>query len=149
MTAILWWQIFILLLLGCSKILMKNQVTLSNNKHDITLINITIGPDQYNTAGGHWEPKNGKRFVWATIAINNRLKTEQRFFLDSIRLVADKKEIKPLIIDMDSTITMRAEKEPAMAPNETISRRLIYAVPESAVLEKILYGKEEIVITQD
>ena len=128
---------------------MESQVTLSNNKHDITLISITIGPDQYNTAGGHWEPKEGKRFVWATISIYNRLKSEQRFFLDSIRLVADKKEIKPLLIDMDSTITMRAEKEPVMAPNETISRRLIYAVPESAVLEKILYGKEEIFITRD
>ncbi len=133
-----------MLFAGCSKGLIKNPIAVSNDRWQITLEGLTLGPDQYNTAGGYWEPRKGKRFVWATVRIHNGLKTEQSILLDKITLSAGGKQVKPYIIDMNSPVTMRANPEPRLASGETISRRLIYIVPEEVSPEKITYEKTEI-----
>jgi hypothetical protein len=129
---------------GCSKPLIKEPVAVSNGRWQMTLEGLTLGPDQYNTAGGYWEPRKGRRFVWATVRILNILKTEQVVLLEKIMLTAGGKQVKPFILDMNSPVTMRANPEPRLAPGETISRRLIYIIPEGVAPEKIIYEKTEI-----
>ena len=135
--------------LGCAEILIKGPITLSDNKFEITLIKLAVGPDQYDTAGRHWEPKNGKRLVWATVAVRNRQEAGRRFYFERIMLVAGKKEIMPFIVDLDSAVTVRADPEPVIAPDETISRRLIFIVRDVSELEKLTYGKKEINIPEN
>jgi hypothetical protein len=126
---------------GCSKALIKAPLPASNDRWQMTLEALTLGPDQYNTAGGFWEPRKGKRFIWATIRIRNGLRTDQCILLDRIMLAAGGKQVKPFILDMNSAVTMRANPAPKLAPGETVSRRLIYIVPDGVAPEKIIYEK--------
>jgi len=112
----------------------------------MTLVALTLGPDQYNTAGGYWEPRQGKHFAWAKIMLRNKLKTDQQFNLERILLYIGGKQIKPFILDMDSMVAMRANPAPKLKPNETISRKLIYIVPCEAYPDKIIYENVDIVI---
>ncbi len=137
---------FLLLSVGCSRALIKDPLAVSNDRWHITLENLAAGPDQYNTAGGYWEPKKGKRFIWATIRIRNDLKTDQQFLLDRIMLSVGEKQVKPFIIDMNSAITVRANPTPRLKAGESVSRRLIYIIPKGIIPEKITYEKKELVI---
>jgi hypothetical protein len=147
--AIISGHVLVLLALGCAEILIKGPVTLSDNKFEVTLLKLAVGPDQYDTADRHWEPKNGNRLVWATVAVRNRRDAGQRFYFKRIMLVAGKREIMPFIVDLDSAVTMRADLEPVIAPDETISRRLIFIVKNVSELEKLTYGKKEINIPEN
>ncbi len=129
---------------GCSKALIRSPQAVSNDRWSITLEALTHGPDQYNTAGGYWEPRKGKHFIWATIQIRNSLKTDQQFLLERILLIAGGKQVKPFILDMNSMVTMRANPEPRLSPGETVSRRLIYIIPDGVDPEKMTYEKTEI-----
>jgi hypothetical protein len=136
----------IIIFTGCSKDLIKTPLIASRDRWDLTLVTLTMGPDQYNMAGGYWEPRQGKHFVWATVVLRNKLKTDLQFNLDRVFLSVGLKQIKPFILDMDSAVSMRANPAPKLEPNETISRKLIYIVPRDAVPEKIVYENVEIVI---
>jgi hypothetical protein len=136
----------VILFTGCSKDLIKDPLVVSRDRWDMTLAMLTLGPDQYNTAGGYWEPRQGKKFIWATILLRNKLKTDQQFNLDRVFLSVDRKQIKPFILDMDTAVTLRANPVPKLKPDETISRKLIYIVPREAVPEKIVYENVDIVI---
>jgi hypothetical protein len=130
-----------LLYTGCSKALIKAPLSASNDRWQMTLEALTLGPDQYNTAGGFWEPRKGRRFIWATIRIRNGLKTDQCILLNRIMLAAGGKQAKPFILDMNSAVTMRANPAPKLAPGETVSRRLVYILPDGVAPEKIIYEK--------
>lgn len=138
--------VLLLVAAGCSRALIKDPLAVSNDRWHITLEKLASGPDQYNTAGGYWEPKKGKRFIWATIRIRNDLKTDQQFLLDRIMLSAGEKQVKPFIIDMNSAVTVRANPAPRLKAGESVTRRLIYVVPKGIIPEKITYEKKEMVI---
>jgi hypothetical protein len=135
-----------LLCSGCSKALVKEPVAVSNDRWEMTLASLALGPDQYNTAGGYWEPRRGKRFLWAAIRIKNRLKTGQQFLLEKIMLTAGGKQVRPFILDMGGPVSLRANPEPTCAPEETISRKLIYIVPKGILPEKFTYEKVSILV---
>ncbi len=132
---------------GCSEKLIKNPIALPDDNFEV-FVTLAIGPDQYDTAGRHWEPLDGQRLVWATVSVKNRQPTDKKFYFRKIALMADKKEILPFIVDMDSAVTMHADPAPVLAPDETISRRLIFIVRDISELEKMVYGKKEIIIPQ-
>ncbi len=131
---------------GCSTALIKGPLSVSNDRWQMTLEALNLGPDQYNTAGGYWEPRKGRRFVWATLRIRNSLRTEQTFLLERIMLTAGGKQVRPFIIDMNIPATVRANPEPRLAPGETVSRRLIYIVPDGSVPDRITYEKAELLV---
>jgi hypothetical protein len=147
--AIITGVIIALLIPACSRILIRGPGIISKSGFTITFITLISGPDQYTTAGGCLRPEKNNRYVWATVAIQNMCESEQLIYLKRIILIADRKEIKPFIIDMDFAVTMHADPEPRIAPGETISRKLIYSVPYSSMLEKICYYKEEIKISDN
>jgi hypothetical protein len=138
--------VIVILFAGCSKDLIRYPLVASKDRWDMTLVMLTLGPDQYNTAGGYWEPRQGKRFVWATVILRNKLKTDQQFDLDRIFLSVGLKQIKPFILDMDSAVSMRANPAPKLKPDETISRKLIYIVPQGAEPERVVYENVDIVV---
>jgi len=136
----------LILIAGCSRDLIKAPLLASRDRWDMTLVALTLGPDQYNMAGGYWEPRQGKRFAWAKIILRNKLKTDQQFNLERIFLSAGGKKIKPFILDMDSPIAVRANPGPRLKPDESISRKLIYIVPRDARPDSIIYENADIVI---
>jgi hypothetical protein len=133
-----------LVIFGCMKPVIKHPLTASGNAYDITVTRITIGPDQYDTPGGFYKPGINMRFAWIKVHVHNKLQAACRFSLKKMMLVAGLKMYKPYIIDMDSPVTMRANPYPRLTADETISRRLIYHVPDSAIIQKIVYENTEI-----
>lgn len=77
---------------GCSRALIKAPVSAANNRWEMVLADLRAGPDQYNTANGHWEPRSGRSFLRATVRMQNRLKTGQQFLLKKIILTAGGRE---------------------------------------------------------
>jgi hypothetical protein len=139
-------MLFAVLFAGCSQALVRVPISVSTDRWNITVTGITRGPDQYNTAGGYWEPRPGKRFIWATMRIRNRLKTDQQFNLDRIVLRAGGKDLRPFIIDMDAAVSLRANPAPRLKPDETITRKLIYIVLRNTIPEKLLYENRDFLI---
>jgi hypothetical protein len=133
-----------LVIFGCMKPVIKHPLTASGNAYDITITRITIGPDQYDTPGGFNKPGSNMRFAWVTVRIHNKFRSVRRFSLRKIMLSAGSKIFKPYIIDMDSPVTLRANPYPRLAADEIISRRLIYHVPNSMIIRKIVYENMEI-----
>ncbi len=131
---------------GCSTALIKAPVVIEHGDVTITLSRLTSGPNQYNTAGGYWEPKPRRRFLWATFVVHNRGKAERVVRLDCIILHAGGRQFKPFIIDMDSVVTVKAGAAPPLAPGESITRKIIYAIPVSAGPEKLVYENDTIAI---
>jgi hypothetical protein len=140
------WMLLAIMLTGCSRALIRVPITASTDRWDITVAGITLGPDQYNTAGGYWEPRPGKKFIWVTMRVRNRLKTDQQFNLDRIFLRAGGKQLSPFIIDMGAVVTLRANPAPKLKPDETITRKLIYIVKRNEMPEKLLYENRDFVI---
>lgn len=138
----------LILFAGCSRDLIKAPLVVSRDRWDMTIAALTLGPDQYRTAGGCWEPRQGNRFARATITISNNLKTDQQFNLDRIFLSIGGKRIKPFILDMDFVIAMRANPSPRLRPDESITRKLIYIVPRDTYPDKITYENVDIVIPE-
>lgn len=135
------------MLAGCAKALIKAPVAMPGGDFDVTLRTLTRGPEQYNTAGGYWTPRRGTGFTWATVVIRNSGGAAKSLRLHDIRLVAGGRTIRPFILDMASAVTMRANPEPSLKPGESITRRLVYVVPEVDRVEKILFlGKGEVLI---
>ena len=135
-----------LLFTGCSKELIKAPLAASRDRWDMTLAGLTLGPDLFNTAGGYWEPRQGRHFAWATIRFRNKLKTDQQFNLDRVFLSAGGKQIKPFILDMGSAVAIRANPAPRLKPNEVISRKLIYIVPRDVCPDRITYENVDIAV---
>ncbi|MBN2160686.1 MAG: hypothetical protein JW807_14955 [Spirochaetes bacterium] len=131
---------------GCSVSLIREPACLSKERWDLTIVALTLGPDQYATPGDCRVPPDGRGYVWATVTIRNRLKTDQVFSLDRILLRAGGKKIKPYIIDMDIPVTIRANPSPRLRPGETVSRKLIYAVPRGLPAEKMVYENTDLII---
>ncbi|MBN2080388.1 MAG: hypothetical protein JW838_15565 [Spirochaetes bacterium] len=135
------------LLAGCARPLIKAPIEVPGGDFDVTLRALMRGPDQYNTAGGYWKPRRGTGFIWATVAIRNGGSAAKTMHLNDIRLIAGGRTIRPFILDMASAVTMRANPEPSIKPDESITRRIIYVVPAGDTVEKVLIQpKGEILI---
>jgi len=140
--------ILCVLLAGCSRALITAPASANTSRWEIVLAGLGMGPDRYSTARGDREPRRGRRFLWATLRITNRLKTKQEFLLKRIILTADGKRVRPSILDMGVPVSFRANQAPVCAPGETICRKIIYTVPDDAVPEKISYEKVDIMIPE-
>lgn len=135
------------LLAGCAKALITTPIAVPGGDFDVTLRALTKGPGQYNTAGGYWTPRRGTGFIWATVVIRNGGSAAKSLRLNDVRLVAGGRTIRPFILDMASAVTMRANPEPSLEPGESITRRLVYVVPDADPVEKFLLpGKGEVLI---
>ncbi len=131
---------------GCSAPIVRAPLAVSTEGWEMTLVKLAAGPDQYWTAGGYLRPRQGKRYVWATVRLGNSLKTPLVIRLDRVYLYACGARKRPCIIDAGCFITVRASPAPRLAPGETITRRLAYMLPRGAEPERLAYETGVIVI---
>ena len=131
---------------ACTTALITGPIVMRKADLSITLTRLAKGPNQYNTAGGYWQPKPRRKFLWATFAIRNGGKAEQVVRLEHFILHIGSKQVKPFIIDMDSAVTVKANPEPRLAAGESVSRKIIYVILDSETPEKLSYEKDVIPI---
>ncbi len=128
---------------GCATSLITAPVDLSDGQLELVLQSLTAGPDQYNTAGGYWRPREGTRFLWATFMIRNNQNTPRMVHLKALHLLSGGRRVRPFIIDMGSAVTMRANPDPRLGPGESLTRRIVFRIPVGEVPEKIAYEGRE------
>lgn len=131
---------------SCATPLIKIPLNISKEKLDITLTELTDGPNRYNTGGGYYYPIGAHRFIWATFTIQNKINIEQKINIAEINLVAGNEKIRPYILDMNTLINIKANPEPILKPNEKISRKIIYIVHEALKPEKFIWYDIEIIL---
>ena len=125
----------------------RSGLSVSTGRWEMRLLNLTAGPDQYMTAGGTMRPREGRRYVWATVSLRNVLKTHQVFRLDRVYVYYGETRKKPCIIDMGSFITVRADPAPKLRPGETVCRALAYMLPHGVTPDRLAYEDGAIVIS--
>jgi hypothetical protein len=94
---------------------------------------VTDGPNQYKAnPNAIMVPGADRRFIWAHITLHNTQPVARKFNFDRCDLDDGQKAIVPAAIDIDSAlITGGVNREPELAPDETITRRLIFPYPEN------------------
>ena len=136
----------LLLAAGCSSSQVRESLSVSTGRWDMQLVQLTAGPDQYMTAGGFRRPRDGRRYVWATVRLRNTLKTSQVIRLDRVYVLCGEARKKPCIIDMGSFVSLRANPAPKLRPGEAITRRIAYQLSRGQTPGRLAYENGEIVI---
>jgi hypothetical protein len=131
----------LILATGCTSLLVGAQPVVSTESWEMTLVKLVDGPDQYWTAGGYRRPRQGNRYVWATVRLRNTLKTPLVIRLDRVYLHAGAARRRPCVIDADCFITVQANPAPRLGPGETITRRLAYMLPPAVEPERLACEK--------
>jgi hypothetical protein len=118
------------LAMGCGRTIIDQPVNRVGDSWDFTLRKLTNGPNSYNTADVIYSPKKGDRFIWAHITLHNQQKVPRKFNFDRCELDDGNQTILPSKVDIDAFIQGEANREPELAPDETITRKLIFTYPK-------------------
>ena len=117
---------------GCAHVVMDKPISRAGDSWELTLRKLTDGPNQFNeNPNSMIVPGRNHRFIWAHITLHNTQRVARKFNFDRCDLDDGQKLIVPAAIDIDSAfITGAVNREPELAPDETITRRLIFPYPE-------------------
>ena len=118
---------------GCGRVIMNQPVYRAGDAWEVTLRKLTDGPNQWS-ANPHnvLVPGRERRFIWAHITLHNTQPVARKFNFDRCELDDGQQRIVPAAVDIDAAIASgQANREPELAPNETITRTLIFSYPEN------------------
>ena len=117
--------------IGCAHTIIDQPVHRAGDSWDFTLRKLTNGPNSYNTADVIYSPVKGERFIWAHVTLHNQQKAPRKFNFDRCELDDGDQKILPSKVDIDAFIQGEANRAPELAPDETITRKLIFAYPKN------------------
>jgi hypothetical protein len=117
--------------IGCGHTIIDQPVHRAGDSWDFTLRKLTDGPNSYNAENVVYRPVKGERFIWAHITLHNQQQQPRKFNFDRCELDDGEQTILPAKVDFDAFATHEANREPEMAPDETITRKLIFAYPRN------------------
>ena len=115
---------------SCGQVILDSPLQRQGDAWDLTLRKLTDGPNSFNV-GGHvtYKPSPGDRFVWAHVTLHNPSPSPRKFSFDRCDLDAGEDAVLPTIVSF-AMLNGDGNREPELAPNETIERRLISAYPQ-------------------
>jgi hypothetical protein len=114
---------------GCARVIINQPISQRGDGWDVTLRLLTDGPSGYNEGNTHYTPERGERFIWAHITLHNAAPVARKFNFDRCDLDDGQQAVVPALIDADAFVDWLVNREPELAPNETITRKLIYSYP--------------------
>jgi len=118
------------LTIGCWRTVIDQPVKRAGDSWDFTLRKLTDGPRSYTSEGVTYSAVKGERLIWAHITLHNQQNVPRKFNFDRCELDDGDRNILPAKIDFDAFIMHEANREPEFAPDETITRKLIFAYPK-------------------
>jgi len=118
---------------ACGHVVLDKPVYRTGDSWELILRKVTDGPNQYNpNPNSIVSPGPERRFIWAHITLHNTQRVARKFNFDRCELDDGEQAILPALIDIDAAlITGAVNREPELAADETITRRLIFPYPES------------------
>jgi hypothetical protein len=110
---------------------MNQPVYRAGDAWEVILRKLTDGPNQYGpTPRSTAVPGANRRFIWAHITLHNTQPVARKFNFDRCDLDDGQERVVPAYVDIDAFITGATNREPELAPDETITRQLIFSFPE-------------------
>jgi hypothetical protein len=115
---------------SCAHTVIGDPIKRQDDHWDLTLNKLTDGPNSFGEGGGIvYHPAAGERFVWAHITLHNAAPTPRKFSFDRCSLDAGDLLVLPAMVSF-AILNGGINREPEIAANETIDRRLIFSYPE-------------------
>lgn len=113
---------------SCGRVIMDVPVHRQGDGWELTVTKITDGPNGFSVGNTNYHPGDGERFVWAHITLRNPSPAPRRFSFDRCDLDAGDQAVVPSMVSF-ATLNGEVNREPELAANETIERRLIFSFP--------------------
>jgi hypothetical protein len=115
---------------SCAHTIIGDPVKRADDGWDLTLTKLTDGPNSFNEGGGiNYHPEAGERFVWAHISLHNTARAPRKFSFDRCTLDAGDQQVLPAMVSF-AMLNGSVNREPELAADETIDRRLIFSYPQ-------------------
>jgi hypothetical protein len=116
---------------GCAREIVNQPQSRQGDDWNLTLRLLTDGPAGWSSGDVHHTPARGERFIWAHLTLRNERPVPRRFNFDRCDLDDGREVLVPVLVDADSFLSAAASRDPVLAPFETITRKLIFAYPET------------------
>lgn len=96
---------------------------------NLTLNRFTDGPNGFATGNVNYSPGSSERFIWAHVTLHNPASMPRKFSFDRCDLDVGDGAVVPAIVSL-AILNSDVNREPELAANESIDRRLIFSYPE-------------------
>ena len=113
---------------SCGRVILDVPVQRQGDSWDLTLTKVTDGPNSYSVGNNRFTSAPGERFIWAHVTLHNPSGAPRKFSFDRCDLDAGDQAYVPAVVSF-ATLNGEVNREPELAPQETIERRLIFSYP--------------------
>jgi hypothetical protein len=122
---------FALCLGACGHTVLDQPVPREGDGWTLVVRKLTDGPNGIDQGNVVLKPKKGDRFIWVSLTLRNDQRQPRKFNFDRCDLDTGTKAIVPGVVTHDMMIGYPSDmnREPELAPGESIDRRLIFPYP--------------------
>jgi len=116
---------------GCAREIVNHPQSRQGDDWSLILRLLTDGPARWSSGDVRHVPARGERFIWAHVTLRNDRMVPRRFNFDRCDLDDGRDVVVPVLVDADSFMSAAASRDPVLGPGETITRKLVFAYPET------------------
>jgi hypothetical protein len=114
---------------SCGHVIIATPVPLQGDGWELTLTKLTDGPNSFGVGNTVYHPGDGERFIWAHVTLHNPARAPRKFSFDRCDLDAGNDAVVPSMVSF-AFLNGDVNREPELAADETIDRRLIFSYPQ-------------------
>ncbi|HLK89123.1 MAG TPA: hypothetical protein VKZ18_04460 [Polyangia bacterium] len=114
--------------LSCAHVIIDSPIPLRGDGWELTLKRLTDGPNSFGVGNTVYHPGDGERFIWAHVTLHNPANAPRKFSFDRCDLDAGNEGVVPAMVSF-AFLNGDVNREPELAADETIDRRLIFSYP--------------------
>ena len=116
---------------ACARTVMEQPINRQGDGWTLVVRKVTDGPNGVDTGNVAYTPKKGDRFIWVSITLRNDQRQARKFNFDRCDLDRGTDAIVPGFVNHDMFgYAVEMNREPELAPGESIDRRLIFPYPK-------------------
>lgn len=116
---------------SCARVIINQPIDRRGDGWDVRLRMLSDGPNGYSEGNIHYYPGAGERFIWVALTLHNAAPIPRKFNFDRCDLDDGQQAVVPVLIDADAFVNWTVNREPELAADETVTRRLIYSYPRN------------------
>jgi hypothetical protein len=113
---------------GCGRVIMETPVHRQGDGWELTVTKITDGPNSFSMGSVNYHPDDGERFIFTYVTLHNPSRAPRTFSFNHCDLDAGNQAVLPAMVSF-ATLNSDGNREPELAADETIERRLVFAYP--------------------
>jgi Domain of unknown function (DUF4352) len=117
---------------ACARTVMDQPVNRVGDDWTLVVRKVTDGPNGIDQGNVILKPKAGDRFIWISLTLRNDQRQPRKFNFDRCDLDMGENAVVPGVVTHDMVIGYPSSmnREPELAPGESINRRIIFPYPQ-------------------